>query len=688
MIRILLIILISFIQVSADVSLSDTQSEFLLNKDLQFLEDQSGSLNFDSVRLPENLSRFKTSEAETLNFGHTLSPYWFKFKVTNQSNEKNWIFQMRFPVMDYFSFFIPDSSGNYSEKKSGAFVPFSERDVENRNYVFNLPLEKGESKEIFIYTKTSGNLQLPASIIKKEVFTKEDNNQKFLFGIYFGMMGVIAVYNFFLFLAVKDPSYFYYVIYILSFIFIQLGLSGLGAEYVWPNFSWMTLHYYPLFTGISISGVSLFNKYFLQTKAKFPKSNLFLNASVAIGAILILSTVAVPTYLSIQLAVALVMLPVLGSFVIAISALLSGFSPARYFLIAFTILLCAIFIILLRSVNVLPTNFVTEYGMYIGSAIEVIFLSFALADRINVLKKEKEMAQKQALVLQAQLTESYARFVPKEFLINLKKNSILEVKLGDQVSKEMSIMFADIRSFTSMSEKMTPEENFNFINSYLKRMSPIIEKNNGYIDKFMGDGIMALFGGTPDNSIEAAIEMQQYLHEYNKNRAERNFPPINVGIGVHTGRLMLGAIGGDTRMEGTVISDTVNLASRVESLTKTYGVKIATSEWTFNSLQNKDKYYHRFLDKVRVMGKEQPVTIYEIYGGDSPESISLKTKSLSDYNTGIKLYYEMKFEDCRIYFQKILDLNPNDKVAKMYMQRSHFSNRASDWDGVERMLEK
>ncbi len=686
--RILFFLLFSYTQLFAEVNLNNSQNEFSIGKDIEYLEDMDGKLSFDTVRLPENLSRFKKSETETPNFGHTLSPYWFKFKVTNHSDENYWVYQMRFPVMDYFSFYIPDSTGNYSEKKAGAFIPFSEREVDNRNYVFSLSLEKNESKEIFIYVKTSGNLQLPSSIIKKDTFIKEDTNQKFLFGIYFGMMGVIAVYNFFLFLAVKDLSYFYYVTYIISFIFIQLGLSGLGAEYVWSNFYWMTLHYYPLFTGVSISGVSLFNKYFLQTKEKFPKSNIFLNISIGIGIILMLSTVTLPTYLSIQLAVSLVLLPIIGSFVIAISALRQGFSPARYFLVAFTVLIGAVLIILFRSINLLPTNFITEYGMYIGSALEVVLLSFALADRINILKREKETAQRQALILQTQLTESYARFVPQEFLVILKKDSILDVKLGDQVLKNMSIMFADIRSFTTLSEKMAPEENFNFINSYLRRMSPIIKDNGGYIDKFMGDGIMALFNGTADNAIKAAVDMQKYLVYYNIDREYRGYKAIEVGIGVHTGMLMLGAIGGENRMEGTVISDTVNLASRIESLTKTYGVKIATSEWTFNSLANKNDYLHRFLDKVKVKGKEEPVIIYEIFDGDGPESIDLKTKTMQDYNQGIKLYYEKNFTQCRNYFESVLAVNTNDKVAKMYIERSQFSNRASDWDGSERMLEK
>jgi adenylate cyclase len=672
--------------VFSDVILKDLQYEYPLNKDLFYLEDISNKLSFVDIRTIEKNKEFKTSDSETLNFGHTLSTYWFNFKVKNESSNSNWVFQMRFPLMDYFSIYIPDENGNYIEKKSGVFVPFYEREIQNRNYVFNIPISQGESKEIYIFVKTSGNLQMPASILSKEHFFKEDPNQKFLFGLYFGMMAVIAIYNLFLFFAVRDPSYFFYVIYIISFIFIQLGLSGLGVEYIWPNFSWMTLHYYPFFTGISILGVSLFNKYFLQTKLKFKKSNIFLNISIIVGIILILSTITLPAYQSIQLAVALVLLPILGSFVIAILALIKGFSPARYFLIAFSVLLLSIIIILFRSINLLQTSFLTEYGMYIGSALEVLLLSFALADRINILKKEKEIAQKNALLLQEQLTESYARFVPKEFLLNLQKSSILDVKLGDQVSKEMSIMFADIRSFTTLSEQMSPEENFNFINSYLKRMSPIIQKHSGYIDKFMGDGIMALFDGNPENSLEAAIDMQNYLLEYNMFRAKQNYSPISIGIGVHTGRLMLGAVGGENRMEGTVISDTVNLASRIEGLTKHYKIKIATSGDTLKNLSNKDKFSTRYLGKIKVVGKKEAVSVFEVFDSDDPKIFELKNKTISEFNNGVQFFYQKKFDISKTYFEEVLKVNSEDNTAKVFIEK--FKYISQEWDGIEELKEK
>ncbi len=184
------------------------------------------------------------------------------------------------------------------------------------------------------------------------------------------------------------------------------------------------------------------------------------------------------------------------------------------------------------------------------------------------------------------LNSAYSRFVPRQFLNLLQKDSILDVKLGDHLHREMSILFSDIRSFTTLSEKMTPEENFKFINSYLSRMEPEIMKNRGFIDKYIGDSIMALFSGGADDAIRAAIAMLHKLVEYNQHRQSIGYDPVQIGIGINTGSLMLGTVGGQNRMDGTVISDAVNLASRIESLTKEYGVSLLISHQTFANIEN------------------------------------------------------------------------------------------------------
>lgn len=207
-----------------------------------------------------------------------------------------------------------------------------------------------------------------------------------------------------------------------------------------------------------------------------------------------------------------------------------------------------------------------------------------------------------------QLNKAYERFVPKEFIRFLNKKEIFEISLGDQVEKEMSVMFSDIRDFTTISEKMSPQENFNFINNYLREMEPIVWKNGGFIDKFIGDSIMALFPNKPENAINCAIQMHQRLQELNETS---NFK-IDVGYGINTGNLMLGIIGGRNRMEGTVISDTVNLAARVESLTKVYKKPILITEDTKKKLTHASDYEIEAVDTVIAKGKTRPVIIYEL----------------------------------------------------------------------------
>ena len=262
-----------------------------------------------------------------------------------------------------------------------------------------------------------------------------------------------------------------------------------------------------------------------------------------------------------------------------------------------------------------------------------------------------------------------ARFVPREFLRFLKIESIVDARLGDSVQAEMTIMFADIRSFTSLSESMSPQQNFDFINSYLSRVGPVIRQYNGFIDKYIGDGIMALFPNKAEDAVRAAIEMQHQVKIYNLHRQNSGYQPISLGIGLHTGTLMLGTIGEAERMESTVISDAVNLASRVEGLTKLYGVGIVASVQTLCRLDDPQHYKCRFLDRVQVKGKKTPVGVFEIYDGDSDTMIQLKAQTQTYFEQGIFLYYQQQFAQARRMFRRVLQVNKSDKAASFYAER-------------------
>jgi len=264
---------------------------------------------------------------------------------------------------------------------------------------------------------------------------------------------------------------------------------------------------------------------------------------------------------------------------------------------------------------------------------------------------------------------SYSRFVPHEFLRLLNKESIIDVHLGDQVQKEMSILFADIRDFTTLSERMTPEDNFKFINAYLSRMEPAITENQGFIDKYVGDEIMALFSGRADDAVKAGIMMLQRLADYNTTRQRPERPPIQIGIGINTGSLRLGTVGGKNRMDGTVISDAVNLASRMESLTKNYGVSLLISHHTFALLDNLAEYSLRFIEQVKVKGKSKAVAVFEVFDGDEPwlKEVKLATKTM--FEEGLLLYYQGSFMEAKQRFEEVLRVNPRDRVAQIYLER-------------------
>ena len=268
------------------------------------------------------------------------------------------------------------------------------------------------------------------------------------------------------------------------------------------------------------------------------------------------------------------------------------------------------------------------------------------------------------------LNAAYSRFVPSQFLKLLKKDSIVDVKLGEHILyREMSILFSDIRSFTTLSEKMTPEENFKFINSYLSRMEPEIMKNNGFIDKYIGDSIMALFSGGADDAIRAAIAMLHKLVEYNQHRQSIGYDPVQIGIGINTGSLMLGTVGGRNRMDGTVISDAVNLASRIESLTKEYGVSLLISHQTFASLENPNEYKFRLIERLKVKGKSEAVAVFEVFDGDPPQLRDAKLATTGIFEQGVLFYYGSSFRKAADCFEECLEKNPQDRVAQIYLER-------------------
>ena len=291
----------------------------------------------------------------------------------------------------------------------------------------------------------------------------------------------------------------------------------------------------------------------------------------------------------------------------------------------------------------------------------------------------------------SKITNAYGRFVPHEYVNLLSKENILDVNLGDRVSKKMAIFFSDIRSFTSISEQMTAQETFAFVNNYLQQVAPEIRDRNGLIIKFMGDGIMAVFPDGSDDAVQAAIAQLQKLQAYNQTLKAKGLATIKIGIGIHWGHMMVGIVGEETRMSGDALSDNVNLTARLEGLTKYYGVSLLISESAFNCLKNPEKYQIRFLDRASVKGRNEALDVYEVVDGEVDYVRELKLQTQAYFVNGIESYRLGDLVSAKDYFQKVLAVNSLDQTAKLYLERIDkltVTGVPKNWDGVWEFTQK
>jgi len=307
----------------------------------------------------------------------------------------------------------------------------------------------------------------------------------------------------------------------------------------------------------------------------------------------------------------------------------------------------------------------------------------------TVKAREKEMLEANHKL--EELLTAYGRFVPNDYLRFLRKKSITDVQLGDHVSKVMAIMFSDIRSFTTLSESMTPKENFAFVNAYLKRVSPEIRNNHGLIVKFLGDGMMAVFPDSADDALAAGVAMFKAVERYNEERQDHGRIPINVGIGVHMGQMMMGMVGEESRMQGDAFSDNVNLTARLEGLTKFYGVSLLISEQALEHLSHAEDYQIRFLDRAIVKGRNEPIAVYEILDAENEAVRVLKLQTQADFEQGVNHYRTGNLTAAKDNFENVLAVNPSDKTALLYLERVNtLSDRGipENWTGVWTFSEK
>lgn len=348
--------------------------------------------------------------------------------------------------------------------------------------------------------------------------------------------------------------------------------------------------------------------------------------------------------------------------------------PLPLFLLVVIALYTIVLVLLLRKTAGATDNTSTSIDKYQRSQNE------------RTLKQYKDKADEAM-----RLTQTFRKFVPKQFVDHLSKHGSDTLELGRADEDELAILFSDIRGFTGLSEQMSPQELMNFLNSYFLRMNEPIHNNNGFIDKFIGDAVMALFdrptGTNTDkaqDAIRAALDLRTAINLYNEHRANSKYPPVNVGIGIHFGPVIIGTVGSDDRMDTTVLGDSVNIAYRLEALAPKYNTDIITSAQTLHQAKAEGLFEYRLLDWVRVKGRKAPIEIYEIIGHQEANVKKLKLANAQLIEQGLSYRKKQKWQQAIACFQQALEIYPEDTLAIHHLTQCvklQNTELAEDWDG-------
>ncbi len=477
------------------VHIDSDKTEISLGTHLEVLEDKEGKSTLQELKEGETENRWFRNKSEVPNFGASDSVFWLRFKLENNTVEKmNRIIEIRFPPIDYIDFYIIDNNENVSVVRTGDRRVFKSRQHNNRNFLFDISLESNESKLVYIRTWSHDGLHesIPIVIYDQESFTEKSLAKDALLGMYFGILFVMIFYNLFIFLSVKDISYLYYILYLVFFSLWGITFYGYGFMYFWPEHPDFNNKVLPIFCGAFMVMVGLFSKSFLSLSRILPRVDkiisfltFFLLAMIPLSATLKYSTGWTLIFI-LSLAMALILIPS------GFYGVLRGERSSRYYITAWIFPLIGGLLMVLKIASVLPSNFLTENSLPVGTVIEVILLSLGLADRINELKRLNELT---ILKNQAELEKVNKELEEKvhQRTLNLE-NAKSEIETLNEISKKVN-------------SDMNIERIMNFLMQYLEEKYKINLCSVYTVNK-SNNNIEAYYLSIPDSS---GIQISEFI---------------------------------------------------------------------------------------------------------------------------------------------------------------------------------
>lgn len=635
---------------------------------VHYIEDETGSLQArDAVhKLSEKEIEPKSFISSDLKAGKI---YWIAFALKNDF-QKSRMFAIDFGAQNTVLLFRTLlAQMDYPQLLPEIFWSSKEEPTSLRH------IELRPSERAFFLARLEYKSDRPfkASVTTFSNVLNKEAGSIHLDGMIVGILLILAIYHVVIGSSLKEPMYYHYFLFLASCCLLVLTTYRTGTMPYLVPFAANWVHMSPLYPMLfAMITWSQFSKHYLEIPKLLPTLDKIINiaGSVMFFCVVMIWRGLTETAISIAAVCSVVLLAAIAYS--NIWAFTKQSSSATYFAIANAPLVIAVFLLISKHFQHTPVTNFTYYSIQFAGLLQVCLISLGLGNRLSNLRREKEDAlqsdlehQKRAVEEHKELTKAYARFVPMEFFNLLDKENILDVQLGDSREHHMSVLFSDLKSYSTICEKLTSADSFRSLNEYLGAIAPIIRESNGFIDKYIGDAIMALFPNSADHAVTGAIAMILGLKTVNEQRARRKEQPLFIGIGIHTGRLILGTVGEKERMEGTVISDVVNIASRLETLTRIYNIPIIISEETVKNLKG-TVFAYRLLGETKLKGKTEPTKFYEVFQVDEGETKIAKVKTKEMFEEAVNHLIQKNYTAAAPIFQEILQVNPTDAPAQYY----------------------
>ncbi|MFH6600611.1 7TM diverse intracellular signaling domain-containing protein [Ectopseudomonas khazarica] len=365
-----------------------------LGQSMYVFEDVRGDASIDDVSSQAVQGSFRLHDKPVLNAGYSRSVFWLRLDLQylprQEQGARSWLLELAYPPLDHLELYLPDDIGSFAlAQRTGDALPFDSRQIRQNNYLFELSLEPGQTKRIYLRLESQGSIQAPLTLWSPNAYLEEQPGRIYVLGIIYGVLLVMLVYNLFIFLSVRDTSYLYYILYIASFGLYQISVNGAGIEYFWPDSPWWANAATPFLIGSAALFGCQFARSFLHTAEHSPWVDRLLLVLMACGAAVMILALCISYATALRLATYLALLFTVVIFAAGILAWLRGMRVARYFIFAWTAFLVGGIVNTLMVLGYVPNVFLTMYASQIGSALEVGLLSLALADRINAMKEER-----------------------------------------------------------------------------------------------------------------------------------------------------------------------------------------------------------------------------------------------------------------------------------------------------------